>query len=146
METTHPTPAARLDVTDVLDAAADYIESHGWCQGSLFAYTDIEINDDGEITRLPAACAVGAIYHQLGGSVLHPSAIDLVPNPPLEGNLHYVVGVIADWLALHLLPDVHDVQALVANWNDSAERTADQVIKTLRAAADDYRHTHGGAA
>ncbi|MGI8682037.1 MAG: DUF6197 family protein [Mycobacteriales bacterium] len=51
--TEHPQPAApTTTVADVLDDAADYIETNGWCQKTMYAAGD---------GPHPAACAMGAI-------------------------------------------------------------------------------------
>jgi hypothetical protein len=41
--------------------------------------------------------------------------------------------------------DDYALDHVVTDWNDEPERTADQVIAGLRAAADDWDRTHGGA-
>lgn len=85
---------------DVLDAAADLLESDGWIQGE-------EQTEHGR-------CVVGAL-----------------------------VGSVGEEASLRTFCAAHDLLAVrvgpVPLWNDEPERTADEVIETLRKVAAEAR-------
>jgi len=107
----------------VLTASADYIETHGWHQGSLR-------NEDG------AVCAMGAIT-----TIAPPDA-----NRQTSAAERAALAALARYLDLR--PEPGDTSPIAANpgvlisaWNDGAE-DADQVITAMRHTA---KHLTGGA-
>lgn len=114
--TNHPQKAA-----STLTRAADYIETHGWRQGSLRGA-------DGSV------CAVGAIR------AVSP------PGPKTAPEEQAARAALAQ--CLELRPDPNDPSPLAAHpstlvtaWNDRAQ-DADQVITAMRHTA---KHLTGGA-
>ncbi|OKI42299.1 DUF6197 family protein [Micromonospora sp. CB01531] len=127
------TPGALADLTpaDTLRCAARYLELHGWTRGVYYRVT--------HDTPFPPACAAGAI-----GMAAHGRCIWLPHDYKAKP------GVRDYTRALDALSDFLDVNGDTGyddplDWNDDPWRTAEQVITTLRAAADDYDRTHGGA-
>jgi aryl carrier-like protein len=111
------------DIADVLDRAADHIETVGWWQGALY--------DHEQAISTPldqcAVCAMGAL------------------NVALHGTPHFARELQANE------PTAHDVAELIeqgldgvelADWNDRPGRTQDDVTALLRRTADELR---GGA-
>jgi hypothetical protein len=108
----------------ILMAGADYIETHGWHQGSLR-------NSNG------AVCAMGAI-----ASIAPPGA-----NRQTSAGERAALAALARYLDLKPEPSDTGFIAthpgfLVSAWNDDAE-TADQVVTAMRHTA---KHLTGGAA
>jgi hypothetical protein len=135
MHPTHRKPAeVRVTPAETLRDAALYLHRHGWHQDDLYA-------QPGVLT--PAACADGAIRCALFGAPLTAIYADQ------HRQLTRVLGV----LAAHIHQFVYDnterpvdpPHVIVGDWNDEPERTADDVIATMRAAADDWDRIHGGA-
>jgi hypothetical protein len=107
----------------VLTASADYIETHGWNQGSLR-------NQHG------AVCAMGAI-----ATIAPPDA-----NRQTSAAERAALAALASYLGLKPEPgDTGPIAThpgfLVSAWNDDAE-DADQVITAMRHTA---KHLTGGA-
>jgi len=94
------------EVGKVLADAAEYISEHGWCKGKL---TDAN----------GSVCAIGAL-----SKVLHNSVHPLVH---LETH-QKAVRRLGDMLGL-------ENTALIPYWNDHPDRTAEDVILTLKKAA-----------
>lgn len=131
---------------DTLRVAANYLADYGWCQGDLYA--DLTIS-------CPPADIPGAIRAVVYG----------YPNdaPVLDGRLGWHVDIALGTLADHLdhLNTGHPDDGLallgwldyachaVTAWNDEPDRTLDQVLAAMHAAADRYDHTptrRGGGA
>lgn len=132
------TNASNTESADVLDAAADFIETYGWRQGDL-----------GGTSAEPAACAAGAIRKTRpgDGKDLHRS-LDLQVHA-ITTLGEYLRNNIASrlWAQIveHADPDFAEFQNLqraVWSWNDLDGQTADNVIATLRQAAQHARDTH----
>jgi hypothetical protein len=142
MNPTQNQPTAEVDVTpaQVLRDAALYLQRHGWTQGALY---------DDHLAVIPPACAVGAIRCAIFGGPIVTATCDQMTQ------LDPIVGVLAD--------HVHDTgndtpadtgewgsvpgdspNAIVTDWNDAHGRTANEVIASLRTAADDWDRIHGG--
>ncbi len=120
--------------------AALYLQRHGWTQGAHYDFTADTFGPT------PPACVRGAIAIACyGEAVDNPWTTDRPEQPQFTT----VAAFFDDYLYLHhihTLTDVDDDTDLCAVWwNDQPERTARQVIDVLRAAADDWDHTHGGA-
>jgi hypothetical protein len=122
---------------DILRGAALYLEAHGWHRGS---YYDTTTND-----AFPSACADGAIgMAAYGRKAGFPGETD---NPDYR---HY--NRARDVLTGHLIDadeigpgDCDDANVQPADifaWNDADGQTRDNVIATLRAAADDWTYAH----
>jgi hypothetical protein len=127
---------------DLLRAAADYLDTHGWHQG---AYYDL-----GDDPLTPPACVAGAIRISYAGQ-----PVGAADTPDLVDPRHHVRDAIAQ-LADHLdsagglaglrritYPDRAVVDELyVGGWNDDPDRTITQVTTALRHAADQWDRTH----
>lgn len=128
------TPGALADLTpaDTLRCAARYLELRGWTQGVYYGLTDH--------TPFPPACSDGAI------GVAAYGYLALVPADEHQDSgfrdYNRAVSYLVDYLDLHGDTDPDNPNPF--DWNDRPSRTAEQVIATLRAAADDYDRTHGG--
>lgn len=108
-------------IADILDKAADHIDTVGWWQGSLYedAYTPV--------TACPV-CAMGAINMALHGT----------PKFPLEvRRCDYETYRVADFLR----PRMGGSE--LAEWNDAEGRTQAEVTALMRETAAELR---GGAA
>ncbi len=123
-------PARPATVADVLDAAADHIQQHGWAQGSY---------------RTPdgCCCARGAIAVTRGDYDGCVNADDVDAEKALEE--------LGDYLVEHDLVDVSEDDrgqgvCPIITWNDEPGRTADEVIGTLRRVAAEQRTAQNGGA
>jgi hypothetical protein len=137
----HPThnppsePASTGDITPavILRGAARYLELHGWIQGAYYDATD---------NPFPAACAAGAIGMAAFGDIQLPHDEHTAPG---ACDYHWTCDVLADYLDRtgHVEPPADDDWASPNpfDWNDRPSHTAEQVITTMRAAADDYERT-----
>lgn len=115
----------------LLAAAADTLESHGWCQGRLSK----PVYPDDPNTTPPSwqFCAIGAIreVHEL----------DLVPGSEYEDMeealclLGYSVPHTPKEFRVDRSLDGASLETFVALWNDTPGRTKQQVIQHLRTIA-----------
>jgi hypothetical protein len=136
---TDPTPA------QLLRAAATYLDTHGWHQGSRYEFT-------GELMPTPAACAVGALCIAAYGNVMADLICQPEPTPAQWQALIGVFRVFTDYLTgvqqTHPVcpEDVDDdvYESIIGGWNDHPDRTATQVTTTLRTAADEWDRLHPG--
>ncbi|MGC4837566.1 DUF6197 family protein [Micromonospora vinacea] len=131
------TPGALADLTpaDTLRCAARYLEIRGWTQGTYYAST--------EDNPYPPACVSGAI-----GMAAHGHRLSIPHHCTTRGGARDYTHAI-DALAAYL--DFNQPQPRATEdddptcplaWNDQPGQTAEQVISTLRDAADDYDWTH----
>jgi hypothetical protein len=90
--------------------AADYIEEHGWCQGSL-------TSDGGRV------CAGGAVLMAHSGSL----------------TTNYPLGSVPD-KAIYMLEKYVDASHYfgIASWNDAKERTKGEVVAAMRGCATTF--------
>jgi hypothetical protein len=95
-------------VAEVLHAAANQIETYGWLQGNFY---DAGEGDPSKCS----ACALGAIEAQAGG----------------EGDTEWAAP-----LALLRFLGLTPSRSSITQWNDYPDQTAENVIATLRKAAD----------
>jgi len=128
---------------DILRYAALYLYRHGWHQGDMFADPD---------QPTPPACAQGAIRMAVCGSptVAYTADTSLM--------VDRAIGEFACWLAWNdpgyldefKQFDLHDddtaLDQVAGDWNDEPDRTADEVIAALNAAADSWDRIHPGGA
>jgi hypothetical protein len=121
-----------LTPADVLDKAAEHIETIGWWQGD---YIKIAWSDELD-WYVPdqdcPACAVGAIN----------IAADTEANADLAGHAIEAARALAVRLGL-VVGDAECVLMVVSQWNDATDRTAEQVVTELRACAADLRQGAG---
>jgi hypothetical protein len=144
MQPTHNQPTeVTTTPADTLRRAAAYIRQHGWHQGDMYALTHRLSNDS-----TPPACAYGSIQMAVCGrplafydgddsrQVTHPLRV-LAGHHDRTYYLTHIGG-----------PGSQDATSLdmVTEWNDAPGRTAEEVITTLVAAADEWDHTHRGGA
>jgi hypothetical protein len=149
MHATQNTPApvdTERTPAGVLRDAADYIEAHGWHQGSLYDWLT-----DADVT-LPPACAAGALYHVGWGydrptdwveESLHPRrTVTFAAFRLLAG---YLVDTGATTVPLPHAEILAAYEEVIGGWNDHDDRTITEVTQTLRGAADEWDRIHGGA-
>ena len=111
------------EVDRILLEAADLLETVGWCQGSVAVDAEgeeVDVSDD----RARAYCASGALRRAL-----------LDVEGVLDGEYLAISNPV--WRRLMgFLPRTADntIPSLPA-WNDDPERTAEEVISTMRRAA-----------
>lgn len=105
-------------VAEILNGAADYIETNGWNQGSMFA-------NQGDTFR---ACAAGAIV-----AIEHPTVL----TGKGESAYHLADQSAAVQRFASALPGSRSLYAAttVSSWNDSGLRTAKEVVEKLRQVA-----------
>jgi hypothetical protein len=108
------TPA---EIADILDKAADHIETVGWFQGGLYDM----YRDPAKPPTECRVCAMGAINVALHGSPLFP---------PYGDDAHD----IAEYVERRLGAD-----AEMATWNDMPGRTQDEVTAVFRETAAELR-------
>jgi hypothetical protein len=112
----------------ILRGAALYLTRHGWIQNDYYA----------DITQpFPAACVTGAIaMAAYGRTTPYPSHT----NAPGVRDYRRAVDVLTDYLdcEAHGPYDPDSDIVLPFSWNDATDRTAEQVISTLHAAAEQY--------
>ncbi len=119
-----------VTVAATLRATAGYLERHGWIPGCYYDATSLSFT--------PAACMVGAIgIVCYGGPVDAPAQMFDDPGfPQFEAALGF--------LEFFLLFEHDFVSAY--EFNDTKGRQASEVVDMLRAAADAWELTRGGAA
>jgi len=115
---------------EVLHCAALYLYRHGWHQGDMF-----DLDHANLLT--PPACVQGAVKMAICGDPhagYTPQQAALLDQAltVLAGDLDLSDGDPEPWAAA----------VLVADWNDTTERTAAEVITALDEAADGWTTTH----
>jgi hypothetical protein len=121
-------PTRRVTPASTLRAAALYLDRHGWCQGAYY--------DQTATCFTPAACTVGAI-----GMVCYGGPVDAPAqnfDDPGFDAFEAAVAYLDVWLADRFGLNVYE-------YNDARTVTADDVTAALRAAANDWDRTNGGA-
>ncbi|MFI6257967.1 hypothetical protein ACIBCL_17960 [Micromonospora zamorensis] len=122
---------------DILRSAARYLEIRGWTQGTFY---------DRNGGAFPAACALGAI-----GMAAHGRYTDVPTDEDLDttrdcrraaNQLNNHLNDNGIGLYVGYDPDADAFPADVIGWNDCDSQTAEQVITTLRDAADEWDWTH----
>lgn len=103
-----------MNAADVLNQAADLIETDGWAQGDY-------LNEDG------CHCAVGAICEISTGE---PSKIEELT---LDAGAALASFLDPEWNAGAISP--MRFHTIVVDWNDAKNRTQQEVVHGLRAAA-----------
>jgi hypothetical protein len=132
------TPAVADTPARLLRAAADYIEAHGWHQGTLFNRLTT--------TERPPACAAGALYFAGYGDAISEVHMLLYPRRVVLAAFRVFAGHLVD--TDPTLPNEPATDSLAAYeevigaWNDRDHRTAVEVTTTLRAAADQWERRH----
>ena len=120
---------------DILRGAARYLETHGWTQGDYYTPE----------RPFPPACVIGAIGMAAHGVVTDCPHLD-GPNPR-DCNLAFSSfrAYLLDHGHITAFGDDWSTEpTTTGEWNDRDDQSAANVIATLRAAAADYDHTHGG--
>jgi hypothetical protein len=122
---------------DTLRGAARYLELRGWTQGDYYAFI-------AEVP-FPPACVTGAIGMAAHGTrVESPTTCSVPTAREFRLAFHYLSGYLIDNDLIGdngTDPDEATGDAPFC-WNDGYGQTADNVIATLRAAADDWDWTH----
>lgn len=116
-----------VDIADVLERAADDIATNGLAKGEL-------LNEDGQ------HCSIGAIGHALGHKMDLDGFVDYSAYD--SGNLRQVASFL-----VHYLPEETQEQNwpsvawnVIVEWNNEPDRTAEEVVDTMRLAAKDLRN------
>ncbi|MEV6601970.1 hypothetical protein AB0M36_34720 [Actinoplanes sp. NPDC051346] len=131
-------PAA-VTPADILRGAADYLETHGWIQKAYYG-PDLA-------NPFPSACADGALGMAAYGecalipseNIRHPQFRDYqLAADYLIGYLNQTTEPLNDDWTDEFTSDRPDP----FGWNDAEGQTAEHVIATLRAAADEYAWQH----
>ena len=135
--TAEVTPAA------ILRGAARYLARHDWMQGNYYPLDTTN--------PFPPACAVGAMAMAAYGC--RHESLYYGGDDQGRRDLGRAVDAFADYLA-RLEPTIVltsdqaidiDLEMSPFAWNDDPQRTKEDVILALHAAASDYERTHGGA-
>ena len=108
-----------MNTADILDKAADLIDRRGWNQGWY-------INTDGEM------CPRGAIYAACGMQPNPNPSVDVMDWPGWSSSAADNAITACDWLD-------EAVDDYAESWNDDEGRTKEEVVSTLRAAAQAAR-------
>ncbi|GGQ79630.1 DUF6197 family protein [Couchioplanes azureus] len=139
-------PTVVVTPADILRGAAHYLETYGWNRRAFYA--------EG-FKPFPPACVAGAIGMAAFGrcvDLLYPD-MDSGIDPEALHDHDDAVAVFCNY-RLDLMRKALDGQDPATvdrlpewdlntyEWNDYADQTADKVITTLRAAADEYDSTH----
>lgn len=86
-------------------------------------------------------CAAGAIAWVLSPLDIEANPMNLRASAENGEIGQYTTAVLADYLIDHCAaPMLDDPIEVIANWNDDPLNTAVNVIKTMRAAADEWDH------
>jgi hypothetical protein len=106
-----------VDEREALRAASEYIAKNGHHKGSLYSY-------EGRSDQEPAACALGAIRQVTAVCGYY------------TGDEYYSA---VRRLTLHLMGAGHCGVGgeIIPKWNDAPETTAEEVILTLKRAAEE---------
>ncbi|MCA2219521.1 DUF6197 family protein [Jidongwangia harbinensis] len=141
--TQNPTaPAADTDdqtvitPADILRGAARYLEIHGWIQASYYA---------NHADPFPPACAIGAIGMAAHGRLMTIPTDHGTGVRDCRRAVDYLNSYLTDTGEIRPQSDDWDTTPATAfDWNDLDDQAAEDVVATLRAAADNYDRTHGG--
>ncbi|MEH1056165.1 hypothetical protein V6U89_13235 [Micromonospora sp. CPCC 206171] len=131
------TPGALADLTpaDILRCAARYLEVHGWNQGTYYPPTD-----DNPFPPACVSAAIGMATHGHRMPVPHE-----VKNASALREYSRAIDALSDFLSIDepsSWTSGDGDPTCPFTWNDRPAQTAEQVIATLRAAADDYDWSH----
>ena len=110
-----------IEIADALDRAADHIETVGWLQGDLYD----DYTDRGQPLTKCRVCAMGALNVALHGTPLFPLGLQ-------DDDL------TAHEVAEYVERSLNGVE--LADWNDAADRTQDDVTTLLRRTAAELRN------
>lgn len=132
MHRTQPSPRGtrHASVAEVLEDAALYIQSYGWCQANLTE----EVSG-----TLPRACAVGAIYAVTHGT--ERCQCQPVYTCPFKRAIDY----LADFLDDGIWRDDQTPPEVVWTFNDHEDTTKYLILHALRTAAKRARVELGEA-
>ncbi len=132
--TQNPVSEVEQTPADHLRHAALYLTRYGWTQLDFYSWSD---QDE---VLLPSACLVGAIRVAVCGR-----ACSSADTNSQDREIRAAMYLIAEHLGLG--PDnecdavdveAAEIEARLAGWNDKEERTCEQVLAELTAAADAY--------
>ncbi|MFI5491355.1 hypothetical protein [Actinoplanes sp. NPDC051859] len=126
--TTPATPAV------LLRCAALYLQTHGWTQGEVFDYLATD--------TFPPACALGAINTAAYGRCLLTASDDTTSFDHDGWGVIPALRVFAGSLDPDYDPFQTSAVDVIGQWNDTPDRTLDQVVQALTEAADDWDLAH----
>lgn len=125
-----------LKPSEILDKAADHIERHGWIQNDWY------LADLGRPVSECAACGGGAINIVAGLDPCgedDPECYDDATITALEAMACHVDEELREHYANGGREELTVLLNTIAEWNDSDDRTAEQVIAALRECAANLR-------
>lgn len=116
--------ATGVEIANILDKAAEYVEQYGWIQHALY--------DEAQAQSTPRAecrvCAIGAILAATYG----------IPSYPVFEKDRKPVEMLAETALCDFVNADHGT-ATVPQWNDGEYRTAEDVVMAFRGAAAQLR-------
>jgi hypothetical protein len=143
----HPTQQPTADRSEtpaaVLRHAAIYLWRYGWIKAAFYHQPDPDLE-----LPFPPACAVGAIRAAVFGrpmDALYDTAGSQLDDPDHNGLVDQCIAaqqVLAKEVDPEFDPDVSVTLDVIADWNDTAERTIADVLIALYCAADDWDAAH----
>lgn len=116
-----------MTAADVLEQAADLIQSVGFCKGGYVRY---RASDDPTVTGY---CAVGAMTTVALGDDLSIVDWSEVHVPVFYDSITALI--------VELTGKDADADEVIFSWNDSPSRKAEEVIDTMKRVAKDLRNT-----
>jgi hypothetical protein len=127
-----PRDTRDLVIAETLNGAALYIQRRGWNRGYFLAELP------SPEAPFPAACAIGAIRMAVTGTADWDYEYDFTPDQLRD--IDAAIHAVALWVNPidYIKDDGDNAHELVATWNDDTYSTANQVMKVLRAIADDH--------
>jgi hypothetical protein len=121
--------------SEILDKAADHIERVGWAKDDWYIEPLI-VSDDGADWSDCKLCAGGGINVAAGYDADFDEHAGLADGHPAARAFM----VLAERVAPdEEVADPDDAVTVVIKWNDADERTAEEVVRELRAAAASER-------
>ena len=101
-----------MKISETLDKAADHIVEHGWHQGFYWPTVGHALGEPEYVEGDPC-CALGAL--------------SVVEGVNVYAGLTMAMGFLGQHLGMNAMS--------IADWNDTPERTKDEVLAALRGAA-----------
>lgn len=118
------------DPADILEAAAELLETHGWSKGAYARNKDGDDEDD-DAQNAASYCAAGAIRRVSGCYDFSRARRRM----PVLSNATEIEGMLAKQVGFGNLPA----------WNDQPERKRHEVIDLMKHTAKDLRNRKAAA-
>ena len=143
----HPTQQQSLERSEtpaaVLRHAAIYLWRYGWIKAAFYHQPDPDLE-----LPFPPACTVGAIRAAVFGQPMDAlydttgSQLDDPNHTKLVDQCIAAQRVLAKEVDPEFDPDMSGTLDVIADWNDTTERTIADVLIALYCAADDWDAVH----